>query len=161
MTIAHLLDCHARSKSRDGHIGTEGGARAAPLAGSRAADVFAVGLIVSAVVALPILMASTAYVVGAQFDWRGGLSESVSHARAFYGVLAASIGLALAVTLANVSVIGMLVIASVIGALGTPTGLVLLVLPISSRLANAGWAVALAIGGFGFLYLVGAALGIF
>lgn len=143
-----------------------------PLAGSGAADVFAVGLIVSAVVALPVLMATTAYVVGAQFDWRRGLSESVGDARAFYGVLAASIALAFAMALANISVIAMLVIASVIGGLGTPIGLVLLVLlardvrvmgsrPISSGLAIAGWVVAIAIGGFGLLYLIGAALGTF
>jgi Mn2+/Fe2+ NRAMP family transporter len=141
-----------------------------PLAGSGAADVFAVGLIVSAVVALPVLMATTAYVVGAHFDWRRGLSEPVSHARGFYGVLAASIGLAFAVTLANISVIAMLVIASVIGGLGTPIGLILLVLlardgevmgarPISSRLAIAGWAVAIVVGGLGLLYIVGAASG--
>jgi Mn2+/Fe2+ NRAMP family transporter len=52
-----------------------------PLAGSRAADLFAIGLITSAVVALPVLMATTAYVVGAQFDWRRGLSEPVGRAR--------------------------------------------------------------------------------
>ena len=38
-----------------------------PLAGSLASDVFALGLVISAVVALPVLMATTAYVVGAQF----------------------------------------------------------------------------------------------
>jgi Mn2+/Fe2+ NRAMP family transporter len=140
-----------------------------PLAGSGSAYVFAVGLIVSAVVALPVLMATTAYVVGAHFKWRRGPSEPVSRARDFYGVLAASIGLAFAVTLANVSVIGMLVIASVIGGLGTPIGLILLMLardgqvmgarPISSHLAIAGWAVAIGVGGLGLLYVVGAALG--
>jgi Mn2+/Fe2+ NRAMP family transporter len=98
-----------------------------PLAGSLATDVFAIGLVTSAVVALPVLMATTAYVVGAQFDWRSGLSERVGRARGFYGALAASIGLGLAVTLARVSVIGMLVAASVIGGLGTPFSLVLLV----------------------------------
>jgi Mn2+/Fe2+ NRAMP family transporter len=46
-----------------------------PIAGTLAADVFAVGLVISAVVALPVLMATTAYVVGAQFDWHRGLSE--------------------------------------------------------------------------------------
>ena len=76
-----------------------------PLAGSLATDLFAVGLVTSAVVALPVLIATTAYVVGAQFDWRRGLSERVSRAGAFYGALAASIGLGLVVTLANVSVI--------------------------------------------------------
>jgi len=140
-----------------------------PLAGSRAADVFAAGLVVSAVVALPVLMATTAYVVGAHFDWRRGLSQPVSHARGFYGVLVASLGLAFVTTLAKISVIGMLVAASVIGGLGTPVGLVILVLlardhrvmraePISARLAIAGWMVAIVVGSFGLLLLIGAAL---
>jgi Mn2+/Fe2+ NRAMP family transporter len=141
-----------------------------PLAGGLASGLFAAGLVVSAVVALPVLMATTAHVVGAQFDWRRGLSESVGHARAFYGVLAGSIGLAVVAALAGVSVLGMLVAASVIGGFGTPIGVVLLVLigrdrqvmgdrPISVRLAVAGWAVAVVVGGFGLLFVVGAALG--
>jgi Mn2+/Fe2+ NRAMP family transporter len=143
-----------------------------PLAGPLAANLFAIGLVISAVVALPVLMATTAYVVGAQFDWRRGLSEPVSNAWGFYGVLTLSIGLAAAVTLANISVIGMLVAASVIGGFGTPIGLVILVLlardhtvmgtqPISGRLAIAGWTVAAVVGGFGLLYVIGAALGRF
>jgi Mn2+/Fe2+ NRAMP family transporter len=136
-----------------------------PLAGSLAEDVFAFGLVISAVVALPVLMATTAYVVGAQFDWRRGLSEPVRQARGFYGVLVASIGLAFAVTLAQISVIGMLVAASVIGGSGTPIGLVSLVLlardravmgaqPISGRLAIVGWVVAVIVGGFGLLVVI-------
>jgi Mn2+/Fe2+ NRAMP family transporter len=69
------------------------------------------------------------------------------------------------VTLAKVSVIGMLVAASVIGGFGTPIGLVILVLlardhtvmgtrVISSRLAVAGWAVAIVVGGFGLLVVI-------
>lgn len=136
-----------------------------PLAGSLASDVFALGLVFSAVVALPVLMATTAYVVGAQFNWRRGLSERFRHARAFYGVLAASIGVAFAVTLAKVSVIGMLVAASAIGGIGSPIGLVILVLlardrsvmnsrPISGRLAISGWVVAAVVAGFGLLVVV-------
>ena len=143
-----------------------------PLAGSLAADLFALGLVTSAVVAMPVLMATTAYVVGAHFDWRRGLSEGIGRARGFYGVLAASIGLALAVALAKISVIGMLVAASVIGGFGTPIGLVLLVRlardpkvmgpqPISGQLAIAGWTVAVIVGGFDLLFVIGAALGPF
>jgi Mn2+/Fe2+ NRAMP family transporter len=143
-----------------------------PLAGTLAGDLFAVGLVVSAVVALPVLMATTAYMVGAQFDWRRGLSEQARHARGFYGVLTASIGLAFAVSLAQISVISMLVAASVIGGLGTPIGVVILVLLardhtvmgrdlISGRLAFAGWMVALVVGGFGLVFLIGAILGKF
>ena len=40
-----------------------------------AADLFAAGLVTSALVALPVVMASTAYVVGAHFNWRRGLSR--------------------------------------------------------------------------------------
>jgi len=141
-----------------------------PLAGSLASDLFAFGLLVSAVVALPVLMATTAYVVGAQFDWRRGLSERVGGARRFYIALAASIALGLATSLAGISVIDMLVAASVIGGLGTPFGLVLLVRlardpavmgaqPISRRLAIAGWTVATGVGCFGLLFIAGAALG--
>ena len=143
-----------------------------PLAGPAAGELFAAGLIISAVVALPVLMATTAHVVGAQFGWRRGLSEQIGRAPGFYAVLAASIGLALAVSLAGISVIGMLVAASVIGGFATPVGLVLLVRlardpkvmgpqPISGRLAIAGWAVAIVVGGFGVLAIIGAALGTF
>jgi Mn2+/Fe2+ NRAMP family transporter len=143
-----------------------------PLAGSLTSGFFAAGLVASAVVALPVLMATTAHVVGAEFDWRRGLSRKVRHARGFYGILAASIALGVAAGLAGVQLIVMLVAASVIGGLGTPIGIALLVglgrdpqvmgdRRISLRLAVAGWTVAIVVGGFGLLYVVGAALGKF
>jgi Mn2+/Fe2+ NRAMP family transporter len=136
-----------------------------PIAGPGAANWFAVGLVVSAVVALPVLMASTAYVVGAQFNWRRGLSEPVRDATGFYAVLAASVALAVALSLAHVPVFGMLVVASIAAGFGTPVGIVLLVRlardrevvgdqPISRRLAAAGWAVAAAVGALGVLFLI-------
>ncbi len=163
-----MLVASAATLGRDRRSVTSlpGAARALrPLAGAAATDLFAVGLVISAVVALPVLMTTTAYVVGAQFDWRRGLSEPVRHARGFYGVLAASIGLALAVTLAKVSVVGMLVAASVIGGFGTPIGLAILIMlardpavmgaePISGRLAAAGWAVTVVVGGFVLLFVL-------
>jgi len=66
----------------------------------------------------------------------------------------------------------MLVAASVIGGLGTPIGIALLVglgrdpqvmgdRRISVPLAIAGWTVAVVVSGFALLYVVGAALGKF
>jgi Mn2+/Fe2+ NRAMP family transporter len=141
-----------------------------PLAGSLATDLFAIGLIISAVVALPVLMATTAYVVGAHFNWRRGLSEGISRAGGFYAVLGASIALAAVVAMAGISVLGMLVAASLIAGLATPIGLVVLVRlardpevmgdhPISARLAAGGWAVAITVGSLGVLYAVGAVAG--
>jgi Mn2+/Fe2+ NRAMP family transporter len=141
-----------------------------PIAGHLAANLFAAGLFVSAVVALPVLMATTAYVVGAQFNWRRGLSHAFTQARAFYATLVASLVLAVAMALAQVSVLSLLVAASVIGGLATPAGIVFLVLlardtevmgdkTISRRLGVAGGVVAAVIGAFALLYLVGSALG--
>jgi Mn2+/Fe2+ NRAMP family transporter len=142
----------------------------APLAGGAAGKLFAVGLVISAVVALPVLIASTAYVVGAQFGWQRGLSEPLSQAWQFYLVLAASTALAVAMTLARVTVLGMLVAASVIGGLGTPVGLAILVSlgrdrrimgvrTISPALAAAGWIVTVITAGLGTLFVISAAIG--
>jgi Mn2+/Fe2+ NRAMP family transporter len=76
------------------------------------------------------------------------------------------------VSLAGVPVIGLLVAASVIAGLGTPVGLAFLIglardplvmgpAVISRRLALAGWAVAVIVGGLGLLYIFGTAAGIF
>lgn len=161
ITSAATLGLHHRM------VSTAQGAASAlrPLAGGLAADIFAIGLITSAVVALPVLMATTAYVVGAEFDWRRGLSEKVSNARGFYAVLAASVALAAAVDLTGVSMLDMLFAASIIGGLGTPLTLVLLVRlardkqvmgahAISPRLATAGSVVAFGVGGLGLLYAI-------
>ena len=53
-----------------------------PVAGAAASYVFAIGLLISAIVALPVLMATCGYVVGAQLDWDRGLSAAVRNARA-------------------------------------------------------------------------------
>lgn len=174
MLIASAATLGQQRPGGHGHhvtVSSAGQAAAAlePLAGRAAADVFGVGLATSALVALPVLMATTAHVVGAQFDWRRGLSEGIGSARGFYAVLTASVGLALFVALAGVPVIDMLQAASIIGGLGTPLGVILLVRlgrdprvmgtqPISGRLAAAGWVVALVVGGLSLLFAVAAVL---
>jgi Mn2+/Fe2+ NRAMP family transporter len=140
-----------------------------PLAGPYAGDMFAAGLVISAVVALPVLIASTAYVIGAQFDWRRGLSQPVGQAGRFYAVLIAPIVLAAVLSLTGVPVLGMLVAASVIGGLGTPVGLFVLLRlardrqimgsrPISGRLAVGGWLIIIILCILG-LSFIGSAIG--
>jgi len=160
VTAAATLGAHHTT------VSSAQGAAAAlrPLAGSAAADLFAVGLVTSAVVALPVLMATTAHVVGTEFDWRRGLSHGIRNASGFYTALAASIALAAVVDLAGVSLMDMLVAASIIGGLGTPVGLAMLMRlarnrdvmgdkTISARLAAAGWLVTVAIGTLGVVYI--------
>jgi Mn2+/Fe2+ NRAMP family transporter len=141
-----------------------------PLAGTAAADLFAAGLVVSALVALPVLLATTAHVVGAQFDWRRGLNQTIANARGFYVVLTASAGLAIGVTLAGVPVITMLVAASVLGGVATPVGLIVMVRlaqdpavmgtrPVPRGLAVVGWVIAVGLGGLSLLFAMTQALG--
>jgi Mn2+/Fe2+ NRAMP family transporter len=124
-----------------------------PVAGPFASVLFAIGLLASAVVALPVIMATTAYATGSAFDWRRGLSLPVRTAPAFYIALATGAVLGSAFALAGISPIRLLFIASIIAGVATPVGLVLLVLvagnprlmhhqPAGRPLLTAGWMVA-------------------
>jgi Mn2+/Fe2+ NRAMP family transporter len=137
-----------------------------PLAGNGAATLFAAGLLVSAVVALPVLMATTAYAVGGHFDWRRGLSERAGAATRFYAVLVLAVAVGAALAFTGVSPIGILVAASIAGAFGTPISLAFLVRlardpqvmgdhVVSRRLGLAAGAVAAVIAGIGLVYLAG------
>lgn len=123
-----------------------------PAAGPLAGDLFALGLLASSIVALPVIMATTAYVTGAHFSWRGGLSLKVREAPMFYTALSASIILGAVAAYAGVAPIRLLFIAGLVGAVGTPLGLILLLRvaanrrimrghQLSPRMRFTGWAV--------------------
>ncbi|HEY2446930.1 MAG TPA: divalent metal cation transporter, partial [Rhizomicrobium sp.] len=70
----------------------------APIAGRFASAIFALGIIGTGLLALPVLAGSAAYAVCETFRWNTGLDRKPKAARAFYGVIAGAttIGLALA-----------------------------------------------------------------
>jgi Mn2+/Fe2+ NRAMP family transporter len=124
-----------------------------PLAGRWATMLFAIGLLASAALAVPILAGTSAYVVTQTFAWRGKLGVPVGQAREFYVVIVGSLVLASAFAFAGIPPIALLFWASVAGGLGTPVTLWLLVAiardrtimgpsRISTKLAAAGYAVA-------------------
>jgi Mn2+/Fe2+ NRAMP family transporter len=136
-----------------------------PLAGSFATDLFAVGLLASAVVALPVIASTSAYVLSAQLGWRAGLSKRVREARQFYAVVAAGMALGVAVAYSGLSPVRLLYVASVAGGLAAPVGLVVLVVAASSVavmgarrvtgwLLLAGWVVTAILSVLSVLYLV-------
>ena len=59
-----------------------------PLAGDFAFALFALGIIGTGLLAVPVLGGSAAYAVSEAFGWRIGLSRKLREARAFYGILA-------------------------------------------------------------------------
>jgi Mn2+/Fe2+ NRAMP family transporter len=136
-----------------------------PVAGPLAGALFAVGLFASAVVALPVLIATTAYVTGAQLHWERGLSVRVREAPLFYGVLATSTLLGAGIALSGVSPVRLLFIAGIIAGIATPIGLILLLAvagdhklmhdrPVSGSLLVAGWIVTAVIGIISLAFVV-------
>jgi Mn2+/Fe2+ NRAMP family transporter len=98
-----------------------------PLAGRWATALFAVGLLASAALAVPILAATSAYVVTQTFDRSGSLDARWSEAPIFYAVLLGSLVLSAGFALVGSSPIALLYAASVAGGLATPLTLWLLV----------------------------------
>lgn len=74
-----------------------------PIAGPFASFVFALGIVGTGLLSIPVLAGSAAYAVGEGFRWRVGLARKPRRAIAFYSVLAlaAAIGIALNFTPIN------------------------------------------------------------
>jgi Mn2+/Fe2+ NRAMP family transporter len=104
-----------------------------PLAGPWATQLFALGLLASAVLAVPVLAGTSAYVVTQTLGLRGSLNDAWRDARVFYAVLIGSLALSAALAFVGFSPIALLYWASVAGGLGTPLTLWLLVAIASNR----------------------------
>jgi len=63
----------------------------APLAGNSAMILFALGIIGTGLLAIPILAGSTAYAISESFGWKEGLYRKYNSAHAFYSVIIISI----------------------------------------------------------------------
>ena len=100
----------------------------APLVGPAAGLLFAIGVIGTGVLAIPVLTASSAYALSETFDWSYGLNASPLRAPQFYGVIVLATLAALGFNLLGVDPITALVLASVVSGLLTPPILVLLML---------------------------------
>lgn len=68
-----------------------------PLAGRFAATLFALGILGTGLLAVPVLAGSAAYALGEALKWRTGLDRKPQEAIGFYGVLAAATVLGLAI----------------------------------------------------------------
>ena len=76
-----------------------------PLAGRFAELLFALGMVGTGILAVPVLAGSSAYVAAQTFKFREGLNEPPHRARKFYGVLAAGIVVGIAMNLLHVDAI--------------------------------------------------------
>lgn len=104
-----------------------------PLAGRWAALLFGVGLLGSALLAIPVLAATSAYVVSEMFGWRGSLDSKYWRARRFYIAMGASMLAGVAIALSRIAPIKLLFVSSIIGGLATPITLTLMLLVAQNR----------------------------
>jgi NRAMP (natural resistance-associated macrophage protein)-like metal ion transporter len=91
-----------------------------PLAGRFAALLFGFGIIGVGFLAIPTLAGSAAYVFAEVFGFRQGLDEKPDRARAFYGVMAVSIAVGIALTYSSVRPMDALFLTAVINGILAP-----------------------------------------
>src|SRR5258707_12403901 len=58
-----------------------------PFAGNATYWLFAIGIIGTGLLAIPVLAGSSSYALAESLGWRGGLNRKLKQARAFYGVV--------------------------------------------------------------------------
>jgi Mn2+/Fe2+ NRAMP family transporter len=90
MTTAATL--HASGKT-DIESSAQAAEALKPVAGAFAEFIFALGIVGTGLLAIPVLAGSTAYAIGEGRKWPVGLSRKPKEAIAFYSVLALSVGL--------------------------------------------------------------------
>ena len=121
--LAAASTLHASGHTNIGSA-TEAALALRPLAGNLATLLFAVGLIGSGLLAVPVLTGSSAYAVAETFGWRSGLDEKPRHARKFYAVIAVSTLIGVAIDFIGINPISALFWTAVINGLIAPPLLV-------------------------------------
>ena len=115
-----------------------------PIAGEFAFILFAIGIIGTGLLAVPVLAGSAAYAVGETLHWRVGLARKPREAASFYGVLAASTLLGAGITLTPLNPVQALYWSAVInGVVAVPVMIVMMFIASSpkamGKLAVGGW----------------------
>jgi len=104
-----------------------------PLAGDASGVLFAIGIIGSGFLAVPILAASASYALAEVFRWKRGLDEKPYRAKRFYVVIAASMGVGVLVNFLGINPIDALFWTAVINGFLAPPLLVLIMLIANDR----------------------------
>lgn len=103
-----------------------------PLAGEAAYMLFALGVIGTGLLAIPVLSGSLSYMVSETFGWSGGLDKKFHEARAFYVIMALSLVLGLSLNYIGISPIKALLYAAILYGLTAPV-LIAMILHISNN----------------------------
>lgn len=92
----------------------------APIAGDAAGAIFALGILGTGLLAVPVLAGSTAYAVSEAMGWREGLERKPSQAKLFYAVISVSMAIAVALNFIGINPMRSLVVAALLNGLTAP-----------------------------------------
>lgn len=98
-----------------------------PIAGERVYFLFALGIIGTGMLAVPILAGSASYAISESMGWKFGLYRKLREANAFYGVIIISTGIGLLINLLGFDPIKALIYSAVFNGLIAPVILVLII----------------------------------
>ena len=90
-----------------------------PHSGEAAKIIFALGIIGTGLLAIPVLAGSSAYALSDGFGWKQGLSKKFRQAKAFYITILVSTAIGLAINFININPITALIYTAVINGIVT------------------------------------------
>jgi NRAMP (natural resistance-associated macrophage protein)-like metal ion transporter len=103
-----------------------------PLAGNFAYLLFAIGVIGTGLLAIPVLSGSLSYIISETFGWEQGLDKKFHEAKAFYLVIAVSLMLGLSLSYIGITPIQALIYSAILYGLTAPV-LIAIILHISNN----------------------------
>lgn len=103
-----------------------------PLAGNLAYLLFAIGIIGTGLIAIPVLSGSLSYIITETFGWEQGLDKKFHEAKAFYAVIGVSLMLGLSLNYVGISPIKALIYTAILYGLTAPV-LIAIILHISNN----------------------------
>jgi NRAMP (natural resistance-associated macrophage protein)-like metal ion transporter len=103
-----------------------------PLAGDSAYLLFAIGVIGTGLLAIPVLSGSLSYIITELFGWEEGLDKKFHEARAFYLIIAASLILGLSLNYIGISPVKALIYSAILYGITAPV-LIAIILHISNN----------------------------
>jgi Mn2+/Fe2+ NRAMP family transporter len=103
-----------------------------PLAGNFAYLLFAIGVIGTGLLAIPVLSGSLSYIITETFGWEQGLDKKFHEAKAFYLIIAISLILGLLMNYIGISPIKALIYSAILYGLTAPV-LIAIILHISNN----------------------------
>lgn len=110
-----------------------------PFAGDATYFLFAIGIIGTGLLAIPVLAGSSSYALSEAFGWREGLYRNLGQAKAFYGIIIISMLLGLGLNFIGLDPIKALIYSAVGNGIVAPVVLTLIVLISSNKKVMGEW----------------------